>query len=218
METPTASQSSSSPAEYQRVFDSAQAIEITVFRADGDKKVTVKHLNDGQIERRNRATKILVRRVRGGATEHEVLRNREVDLAIFEEIKVSGDELEAFEASYVLERLIDTELIDAVREGGCYRVSMDAVGCMTEHLLNIPTQKQVANYRDHSRKAVHRQRLMELKVYLEIGRTLYDALLVEKTGYAKGSLVPISHKNRVVDALMDTLADDQRKDVEEDPN
>lgn len=187
----------------QRLFNTDRPVEITTFWPDKKRVVTVKFPDDTQIERRCRAVQMLVGRARGGMCDVEIIPDAKADRAILSEIRIGGEEMVDAEVTAVLGRLLEAEVIEGSREGSNYRIALDSLGSSTVHMLRIPTEAQMKRWQSFEKSVyVARSRRVELRHHLHIAAELYGQLLVERSGYAEGSNVPIHHKVRIVGRVM----------------
>jgi hypothetical protein len=126
---------------------------------------------------------------------------------LLSKIKLSGDELDEYEASLVIGRLVRCEVTDSRREGNQFRVDLKVPGAKTVHTVRIPSAKQVQH---HSRQVVSivegRHGLQEMKLNMPASAELYDTLLISAEGYA--GAVPLPHKSAVVSEVIALLNQD----------
>lgn len=156
--------------------------------------------------------------------ETNVTVDEKVDAKILGEIMVSGDEIEdAADAGYVLDQISTVEVLDSRRESSEIRVFLKVLGGITfedgkgntvakaiqlpvEHLLRIPSQRQINEYRRSNSRIIQLpHNVRELRLIMDPAGPLYDALKSETLGYAPGSAIPLSHKYQVVSELLAAL-------------
>ncbi len=187
-------------------FDSTQLIDIKRISADGDGTITVAFPDDKQVERRQRARKMFIKDLGRGVTDTEVQTNEDVDLQILNEIKREGPDVDGAEAGAILDRITEVDVIDVVREGPAFRVSLKVPGIVTEHLVRIPTQRQIMEQRRNGTKVLSLPfGRKEVRINFGPSAELYDALCNERTGYAAGSSIPLGHKVAAVNGAITAL-------------
>jgi len=138
-------------------------------------------------------------------SETTVPNAEEVDAALFRKIRTDeGDEVDAYEASRIVEQLSQAEVDDVVAEAGAFRVLLRVPGGTTVHVLRMPSAKDVVEYRRGFARILdlpfNRQ---ELTVNLAAASTLYQKLCQTSEGYA--GAVPIIHQAVAVKAVIDAL-------------
>ena len=71
-----------------------------------------------------------------------------MDAALLAKIRAGeGPEVDPFEASRIIEQLSQAEVDDVVPEGDAFRVTLRVLGGLTAHLLQMPSAKDVFEYR-----------------------------------------------------------------------
>lgn len=185
-------------------FDTTQQIDLTITAPDGDKRVTVSYPSDEQLIERSRKMKLVSRSLGRGKSRTETEPDYAADLALFNTIKVSGDDLDEYEAAQVISRLVRCTVEDSRRDGNRFVVILKVPGAKTTHTLKIPTAKQTSEY---SRAAVSviegRHGLQEMRLNPHASMELYDKLLDTAAGYA--GAVPQPHKEVVISEIMALL-------------
>ena len=117
----------------QTLFDSCGEFEISI---RGGKSVTLRYPTDDQMARYQARVKIVTKRVGRDGTTTDIQGVEAAALELWEAIRVSGDDLDEFEAAYVVERLTTAEADEVEREGDDFRIHLDLIGGMrTSHLL-----------------------------------------------------------------------------------
>jgi hypothetical protein len=188
-----------------KMFDSNREIEIQLRGPDGIKKVKVRFPTDEEWIERQRRRKIIIKHLGRGISETTVPNAEEVDAALFAKIRLdNGDELDAFEAARIIEQLGQADVDEVLEEAGGFRVVLRVPGGMTEHVLRMPSAKDVIEYRRGFARVLdlpyNRQ---ELTVNLAAAGELYKKLCQSAEGYVGG--VPIIHQAVVVKAAIDAL-------------
>ena len=115
-----------------------------------------------------------------------------------------GPEIDAFEASRIIEQLSQADVDDVVPEAGAFRVSLRVPGGLTTHLLRMPSAKDVIEYRRGFARVVDLPfNKQELTINLAAAGALCQKLAQGTEGYA--SAVPIIHQAVAVKAAIDAL-------------
>lgn len=183
----------------QTLFDSCGEFEISI---RGGKSVTLRYPTDDQMARYQARVKIVTKRVGRDGTTTDIQGVEAAALELWEAIRVSGDDLDEFEAAYVVERLTTAEADEVEREGDDFRIHLDLIGGMrTSHLLRAP---KIAEERKHDRRAIsviRRGASTEIKTDIRAFGDFYGLLAKHAEGYVNGA-VPIGHKVAVVERLM----------------
>lgn len=196
------------------MFDTTQHIDLKIASPDGDKSVTVSYPTDEQLAERSNKMKLVVRQLSRGKSMTEPAASGKNDLELVNKIKVSGDELDEYEATQVLGRLVRCDVTDSRREGNRIVVETKVPGAKTTHTLKIPSAKQLHTHGRNALSVVEgRHGLQEMKLNLRASGELYDALVDQTEGYA--SNVPLPHKSTVVSEAIAILNQDREdSDVE----
>ena len=66
----------------------------------------------------------------------------------------------------------------------------------------MPSQKQLMDYGRAAVQTTQRKNTSEMRVTLEPGADLFDALHIESTGYSPSSSIPVIHKDSAVSAVV----------------
>ncbi len=186
------------------MFDSTQEIDLTIPSPEGDKHVAVRFPSDEELTDRVKKMTLVVRSLGRGKTQTEAQPNQANDLILLNKIKISGDDLDEYEASQVIGRLVRCKVEDSKRDANQFLVTLKVPGAITTHSLKIPSAKQAHNY---SRAAISviegRHGIQEMRMNPHASRELYDALIVQADGYAAD--VPLPHKETVISEVMALL-------------
>ena len=192
------------------MFDSTKEVEVAIPSPGAMKNVIVKYPEDELIIKRAAALKTIVSNLGRGKTKTEPMNNSEqVDAELLTKIFVSGDELDAFEAQRLVSQLLRVEVIDSKKYGNQFVVTMTIPGGEAVFTMNMPSAKQVSDYRRGVVQVIDNRRTQEIRMNLHASETLYGTMLFEAEGYAAD--VPVNHKSAVVSeclALMDIEDDD----------
>jgi len=187
------------------MFDSQKEIRAQLRSAEGTRTVTVRFPTDEEWIERQRRRKIIIKQLGRGVSETTIPNAEEVDAALFRKIRIDeGEEVDAYEASRIIEQLSQAEVDDVVAEAGAFRVVLRVPGGTTVHLLRMPSAKDVIEYRRNFARILdlpfNRQ---ELTVNLAAAAELYRKLCQSTEGYA--GAVPIIHQAVAVKAAIDAL-------------
>ncbi|MCX6624675.1 MAG: hypothetical protein NTY38_27160 [Acidobacteria bacterium] len=142
-----------------------------------------------------------------GISETSIPNYEDADAALLAKIRVAEEnapEVDAFEASRVIEQLSQAEVDDVIQEGDAFRVTLRVLGGTVSHLLRMPSAKDVFEYRRGFARVLdlpyNRQ---ELVINLAPAGALYKRLLQTTEGYAGDA--PIIHQAVAVKAAIDAL-------------
>ena len=115
-------------------------------------------------------------------------------------------EVDAFEASRIIEQLSQAEVDDVVQAGDAFRVTLRVLGGTVTHLLKMASAKDITEYRRGFARVLDlpytRQ---ELTSNLAAAGALYEKLITTTEGYAGDA--PIMHQAVAVKAAIDALDD-----------
>lgn len=132
----------------------------------------------------------------------ETVPNTKNDLSMFAAIRVAGDDFDEFQARRAITQLTDVEVYDCQREGDRYKVTLKTKFGTHEHIVKIPSDKDLYFYRRGVIAAIelpHNRE--ELRYHAEAGVELYDKCADSSTGYVDGVEVPAHHKFAVAGEL-----------------
>ncbi len=187
------------------VFDAGRQVEVQLRSAEGTKTVKVRFPTDEEWTERQRRRKIVIKQLGRGISETVIPSSEDVDAALLAKIRVEeGKEVDAFEASRIIEQLSQADVDDVVPEAGAFRVSMRVPGGLTAHLLRMPSAKDVIEYRRGFARVLDLPfNKQELTINLAAAGALYQKLAQSTEGYA--GAVPIIHQAVAVKAAIDAL-------------
>jgi len=192
-------------SENKPVFDASRQVEIKLQSAEGIKTVTVRFPTDEEWVERQRRRKIIIKQLGRGISETVIPSSEDADAELLAKLRVGdGPDVDAFEASRILEQLGQADVDDVVPEAGAFRVLVRVPGGITAHVLRMPSAKDVIEYRRAFARILDLPfNKQELTVNLGAAGTLYQKLCQETEGYA-GS-VPVVHQAVAVKAAIDAL-------------
>lgn len=189
------------------VFDAARPIALQLRTPAGLKTVRVRFPNDEEWIERQRKRKVIVKQLGRGVSETTIPNSEDADAALLTKIRVpeeNAPEVDAFEASRVIEQLSQAEVDDVVQVGDAFRVTLRVLGGKVTHLLKMPSAKDVFEYRRGFARVLdlpyNRQ---ELIINLAPAGALFKRLAQTAEGYADE--VPVIHQAVAVKAAIDAL-------------
>lgn len=189
------------------VFDAARPIALQLRTPAGLKTVRVRFPNDEEWIERQRKRKVIVKQLGRGVSETTIPNSEDADAALLARIRApeeNAPEVDAFEASRIIEQLSQAEVDDVVQVGDAFRVTLRVLGGTVTHLLKMPSAKDVFEYRRGFARVLdlpyNRQ---ELIINLAPAGTLYKRLAQAAEGYA--GEVPVIHQTVAVKAAIDAL-------------
>jgi hypothetical protein len=132
------------------VFDATRPIALQLRTPTGLKTVRARFPNDEEWIERQRKRKVIVKQLGRGVSETTIPNSEDADAALLTKIRVpeeNAPEVDAFEASRVIEQLSQAEVDDVVQVGDAFRVTLRVLGGTVTHLLKMPSAKDVFEYR-----------------------------------------------------------------------
>jgi len=132
------------------MFDAKQPINIHLRTPDGVKPIRVRFPTDEEWIDRQRKRKVIVKQLGRGVSETTIPDSAEADAALLAKIRVpeeNAPEVDAFEASRIIEQLSQADVDDVVQEGDAFRVTLRVLGGSVAHVLKMPSAKDVFEYR-----------------------------------------------------------------------
>jgi hypothetical protein len=187
------------------VFDAGRQVEVQLRSAEGTKTVKVRFPTDEEWTERQRRRKIIIKQLGRGISETVIPSSEDVDAVLLAKIRVEeGPEVDAFEASRIIEQLSQADVDDVLPEAGAFRVNLRVPGGLTAHLLRMPSAKDVIEYRRGFARVLDLPfNKQELTINLAAAGALYQKLTQSTEGYA--GAVPIIHQAVAVKAAIDAL-------------
>jgi len=189
------------------MFDASKPITIKLNTPEGVKPVRVRFPTDEEWIERQKKRKIIIKQLGRGVSETTIPDSAEADAVLLAKIRVpeeNAPEVDAFEASRIIEQLSQADVDDVVQMGDGFRVTMRVLGGTVSHVLRIPSAKDVFEYRRGFARVLdlpyNRQ---ELIINLAAAAALYKKLVESSDGYADD--VPIVHQAAAVKAAVDAL-------------
>ena len=189
------------------VFDAARPIALQLRTSTGLKTVRVRFPNDEEWIERQRKRKVIVKQLGRGVSETTIPNSEDADATLLTKIRVpeeNAPEVDAFEASRVIEQLSQAEVDDVAQVGDAFRVTLRVLGGTVTHLLKMPSAKDVFEYRRGFARVLdlpyNRQ---ELIINLAPAGALFKRLAQTAEGYA--GEVPVIHQAVAVKAAIDAL-------------
>jgi hypothetical protein len=189
------------------MFDAKQPITIHLRTPDGVKSICVRFPTDEEWIDRQKKRKVIVKQLGRGVSETTIPDSAEADAALLAKIRLpeeSAPEVDAFEASRIIEQLSQSDVDDVVQEGDAFRVMLRVPGGSVAHILKMPSARDVFEYRRGFARVLdlpyNRQ---ELTINLAPAAALFKKLLESSEGYTGD--VPIIHQAVAVKAAIDAL-------------
>jgi len=189
------------------MFDASKPITIKLNTPEGVKPVRVRFPTDDEWIERQKRRKIIIKQLGRGVSETTIPDSAEADAALLAKIRLAEEdapEVDAFEASRIIEQLSQADVDDVAQVGDGFRVTMRVLGGTVNHVLRIPSAKDVFEYRRGFARVLdlpyNRQ---ELIINLAPAAALYKKLVESTDGYADD--VPIVHQAAAVKAAVDAL-------------
>jgi hypothetical protein len=157
-----------------------------------------------------RAQKSVYRDLGRGQGEGEDLPTPQADQKLFNAIRIDkdGDEFDDAEALYAISQILLHRVVKTERDGQQYEVTLKTLFGDTTHTIEIPFQKDMAEYRRGIYKSRDVGRNVEERRFPpEVPVKLYDKFVRSSEGYAKNEPVPPHHKRSVVAAVVSALVE-----------
>ncbi len=198
------------------VFDATRPVAINLRTPEGLKSIRVRFPSDAEWTERQRRRKVIIKQLGRGVSETTVANAEDGDAALLAKIR-DGEEpaVDPFEASRIIDQLSQAEVDDVAQTGDTFRVSIRVLGGVTSHILNMPSAKDIFEYRRSFARILdlpfNRQ---ELTINLAAAGALYKRLSQGAEGYA--GEVPVIHQAVAVKAAIDALEAGFQED--RDPN
>lgn len=187
------------------MFDASKPITVNLRTPDGLKAIRLRFPTDEEWIERQKRRKVLIKQLGRGVSETIVSGGEDADAALLAKIREEdGPEVDAFEASRVIEQLSQADVDDVVQEGDRFRVTLRVLGGTVTHEIRMPSAKDVFDYRRSFARVLdlpyNRQ---ELTINLGAAGALYKKLAESAEGYA--GEVPVIHQAVAVKASIDAL-------------
>jgi hypothetical protein len=132
------------------MFDAKQPITIHLRTPDGVKPVRVRFPTDAEWIERQKKRKVIVKQLGRRVSETTIPDSAEADAALLAKIRLPEEntpEVDAFEASRIIEQLSQAEVDDVVQAGDSFRITLRVLGGTVTHVFAIPSAKDVFEYR-----------------------------------------------------------------------
>jgi len=191
----------------EAVFDATRPIAIHLRTPAGVKTVRVRFPSDEEWIDRQRRRKVIVKQLGRGVSETTIPDSQDADAVLLAKIRVpeeNAPDVDAYEASRIIEQLSQADVDDVVQEGDAFRVTLRVLGGTVTHLLKMPSAKDVFEYRRGFARVLDlpysRQ---ELIINLAPAAALFKKLLESSEGYAGEA--PIVHQAVAVKAAIDAI-------------
>ena len=189
------------------VFDATRPVTMQLRTPTGVKTVRVRFPTDEEWTERQRRRKLVIKQLGRGVSETTVPSSEDADAALLAKLRLAEEnalDVDAFEASRIIERLSQAEVDDVVQVGDAFRVTLCVLGGTVTHVLKMPSAKDVFDYRRGFARVLdlpyNRQ---ELTINLGAAAILYKKLVQGTEGYPGEA--PIIHQAVAVKAAIDAL-------------
>jgi hypothetical protein len=179
-------------------------------RIDNPVKTAVLRLPTGPELSAYLAAQFSLVRPRSGVEDQPTPR---ADAALFDACRIDADGVPFDEAEieYALSKVLQHSVTECERDGQTYTVALVTPFGDVSHTVEIPTRKQMAQYRREviRRKPARNGGGEEYRFPPDVPGKLYDKLIRVWTGYLTAELecVPPHHKRTVIAELMTALND-----------
>ena len=189
------------------VFDAARPIALQLRTSAGVRTIRVRFPSDEEWTERQRRRKGIIKQLGRGVSETIIANGEDADAALLAKIRTSEEdapEVDAFEASRIIEQLSLAEVDNVVQAGDAFRVTLRVLGGTVTHVLKMASAKDVTEYRRGFARVLdlpyNRQ---ELTINLAAAGALYKKLITTTEGYVGDA--PVTHQAVAVKAAIDAL-------------
>ena len=195
------------------VFDAAKPLVVPIL-SGGEKSCEVRFPTDAEWCGWARAQRTIRHFLGRGKSQSEDVELPRINAELFGKIRLDkdGPEFDEAEAGMVIGRVERCTVTGVDREGVNYRIGMKVPGARVEHVLRMPTAKEMQDHDRASTSVVAARRSIETRAFLEPSGALYAKLHVSHEGYAGD--VPIIHQSAAVSEVVAQLAIEGDEDPE----
>lgn len=196
------------------MFDSTKLFVVPI-QSGGRKECKVRFPSDGEWCERARKQRSIRRFLGRGKSQSELVDSTGIDADLFARIRVDKDGVafDASDAANVLAKLERASVEECDREGDDFRITLKIPGGITEHVVRMPTRKEMDSHEAKSVQVTGARRAQEIRGFLEPSGELYDAIQKSVDGYS--GAVPIVHKSAVVTEVLIQVASDDEDAIPE---
>ena len=193
------------------LFDSREPFIVEILSGI-TRTATVRYPTDKEwIDRQNKLR--IVRRDLGrGKSQTDRVRTELIDDKLFRDLLKPGTDapdFDEYEAALVIEVLMraEVDLAGIEKLGETTKIPMTVFGNRTVafHFRN-PRRRAIVEYNNSVVSVINEKRGQEVRVFMAPSAELFDAHLIEATGYAPGSPIPIVHKDSAIYQLTQILS------------
>ena len=150
---------------------------------------------------------MIIKQLGRGVSETIIANGEDADGALLAKIRAHEEdapEVDAFEASRIIEQLSQAEVDDVVQAGDAFRVTLRVLGGTVTHLVKMASAKDVTeDRRGFARVLDLPYNRQELTINLAAAGALYKKLITTTEGYSGDA--PIMHQAVAVKAAIDAL-------------
>ena len=187
------------------LFDAARPIALQLRTSAGVKTLRVRFPSDDVWTESQRRRKAIIKQLGRGVSETIIANGEGADgalLAKFRAHEEDAPEVDAFEASRIIEQSSQAEVDDVVQAGDAFRVTLRVLGGTVTHLVKMASAKDVTeDRRGFARVLDLPYNRQELTINLAAAGALYKKLITTTEGYARDG--PIMHQAVAVKAAID---------------
>jgi len=142
-------------------------------------------------------------KMRDGEWTPNVAENERRAVKLFKTIRLDGPQINGRQAAQVIDSLDDLDISGCFdRERGELNVDLVAFGITTQHILRLPTPRELARLG----VTVHRKGFRRIVRSVAPAAALYDELYGSHYGYA--GAVPVNHKVGIIGSVVGRITDD----------
>jgi hypothetical protein len=170
--------------------------------------------NDEMIEYESKQ-RVIYRDLGRRSGESEAVQNPEADLALFAKLRIDkpadGQDFDAAEAGKAIQQITRQKIGSCEREGDGFRITLITRFGSTVHVIKIPFEKDLAQYKLSAYKPRDLPYGQEERRFPpEAPMRLYDAAIESIDGYTPNfttKTVPLHHKRAVIFELVSAIND-----------
>jgi hypothetical protein len=187
-------------------FDISRPISIKLQSPEGVKEISLRFPSDEEWIERARRRKTIIKNLGRGRSETIIPDSEELDTELIAKCRNGneGSGIDAYEASYIIEKISEAEVEDILVESGGFRVMLRVPGGLTEHFVKMPAAKDIMEFRRGFAKIIdlpfNRQ---SISMNLNTAAVIYKRIAQESKGYV--GPVPVIHQAAVVKSSIDAI-------------
>lgn len=185
------------------MFDCSQPIAVKL-PPDGARIVRLRFPTDDETADRQRKRKAIVKNLGRGRSETMIPAGEEGDLAFLALLRTDDGtpDVDAAEAEYVVQQILQCEVIDVTPQPEGYRVALAVLGVDTAAILKGPYLGDVRDFRkSYARPMDMQYGTREITINLRAAGELFRKLFISSENYAGD--VPLAHQAAMVLAVIE---------------